>query len=100
MDIKARFCQLFCIKRKALHWIIDAKHTAPTGEWCNVDGAIYHRDTIKETVLAHGIVTPLRIDVLPSGTFRVRKVIDGKRVATLFESLDDAKQYSRDLYAA
>ena len=79
----SRFSELFIVKRRKLHWRIDAKHSAPTGEWCNVDGFIYHRDTI----LAE--LAPANIRVR-NGRYQLRRVVYGERASQTFATLAEA----------
>ena len=75
MLLRDRLLQLFIVKRFHLHWRIDTHHSAPTGEWVNIDGIVYHADEI----ITH--ITKLR----------ARRLINGKRTQFTASSLNDLR---------
>jgi hypothetical protein len=72
-----RLKQLFKVVNGKLHWRIDAKHSAPTGEECNVDGTVLKATDILAQI---GPKLSTGIDKRPSGQFRARCMLSGKRI--------------------
>lgn len=87
MNQRSRFCHLFTIKAFQLFWKIDSSnsdskhvmcsHIAPTNQWVNVDGTVYHADYI--------------IGVMLNNIFSARRLINGKRKTVRYESLQDLR---------
>ena len=72
-----RLHQLFKVVGGKLHWRIDATHSAPTGVECNVDGTIMRASDILNLI---GPKLSTGVDKRPSGQFRARCMISGKRI--------------------
>jgi hypothetical protein len=70
-----RLNELFRVVGNKLHWYIDAKHTAPTGVMCNIDGRVFAAPDIVKRI---GPKLSTGITITKEGRIRARKSIDGK----------------------
>lgn len=72
-----RLNELFVVVKGRLHWRIDATHSAPTGDACNVDAHIMSAKAIIKRI---GPKLSTGITKRANGQFRARYTANGKRV--------------------
>lgn len=72
-----RLNELFVVVKSKLHWRIDATHSAPTGDACNVDAYIMSAKAILRRI---GPKLSTGITKHSNGQFRARCTINGKRI--------------------
>ena len=73
----ARLHELFVVVKDRLHWRIDATHSAPTGDACNVDAHIMSAKAILRRI---GPKLSTGITKQANGQFRARYTSNSKRV--------------------